>query len=66
MAKTIFEQARETIDAHPYLTAAAGGALIAAAAGSFYSLKRRPDIARLDKATDEEIEDEIAAGAIAY
>ena len=62
----LIDTLRDTIEDHPYLAAAAGGALLAAAFVGFVVQRRRNDIGRLDAATDDEMEDELATGAIAY
>ena len=62
----LIDTLRDTIEEHPYLAAAAGGALLAAAFGGFVVQRRRNDIGRLDAATDDEMENELATGAIAY
>ena len=67
--KTTIEKAGDFVKKHPYATAAvvAGGA--AAAGGAFYAAQKSKDginPEQVEESLDDETEDEIAAGAIAY
>ena len=55
----------KSVAKHPYLAAAAGGALIAAA-GGLLAIRQQIRLEQLGKATDEDIEAQIQTGAIAY
>ena len=63
--RNIADNVRKNVSEHPYLVAAAGGAIIAAA-GSFLAIRQRIKLDRLERATDEDIEEQIQRGAIAY
>ena len=58
-------KARARASEHPYLLAAAGGALIAAI-GGFLAVRQRIQLDRLSRATDEDVVEQIKTGAIAY
>ena len=62
---TLTETVRKGVSEHPYLVAAAGGALVAAA-GSFLAIRQRIKLDRLEQATAEDVEEQIKTGAIAY
>ncbi|MCM8556890.1 hypothetical protein [Sphingomicrobium sediminis] len=64
-AQNLFDGTFKTVQDHPILTAAIGGALLALA-GSAIAVRRRIELNRLDEATEEEIEEQIQVGAIAY
>ena len=64
-ASNLADTVRRNVSDHPYLVAAAGGAIIAAA-GSFLAIRQRIKLDRLEKATAEDVEEQIKTGAIAY